>query len=49
MPEIQTLDARYITSADLLALLRGLFGNGNFKIDVSHLRPSSFSIFPYNR
>lgn len=31
---IQTLDARYIDGAKLVTLLRGLFGQGNFKIDV---------------
>jgi hypothetical protein len=31
---IQTLNARYIDGAALLALLVRLFGRGNFKIDV---------------
>ena len=33
--EIETLDARYIDSAALLALLKQLFGVGLFTIDVS--------------
>jgi hypothetical protein len=33
--DIQTLDARYIDGALLLALLISLFGQGNFNIDVS--------------
>jgi len=33
--EIQTLEARYIDGAALLALLLRLFGQGNFTIDVS--------------
>jgi hypothetical protein len=32
--EVQTLDARYIDGATLLALLKNLFGRGNFSIDV---------------
>jgi hypothetical protein len=35
MPHVQTLDARYIDGAALLALLKQLFGSGNFKISVS--------------
>lgn len=33
--EVQTLDARYIDGATLLALLISLFGEGNFVINVS--------------
>jgi hypothetical protein len=35
--EVQTLDARYIDGAALLALLKRLFGNGKFSIDVCTL------------
>lgn len=31
---IQTLDARYVDGPKLVRLLTGLFGEGNFKIDV---------------
>ena len=34
MQETQTLDARYIDGAALVALLKQLFGDGNFKINV---------------
>jgi len=34
---VQTLDARYIDGEKLLALLKGLFGAGNFKINVRPL------------
>jgi hypothetical protein len=37
MPQVQTLDARYIDGAALLALLNRLFGRGNFRISVSFL------------
>ena len=32
--KVQTLDARYIDGAALLALLKRLFGQGKFSIDV---------------
>lgn len=31
---VQTLDARYIDGAKLVALLQQLFGAGHFRIDV---------------
>lgn len=39
MQETQTLDARYIDGAALVALLKQLFGDGNFKINVPQPPP----------
>lgn len=47
--QIQTLDARYINSAALLALLKQLFGIGSFTIDVRispNLQQPSFWLIP---
>lgn len=35
MAVVQSLDARYIDGPKLLALLKNLFGTGNFSFDVS--------------
>ena len=36
MPEHQVLDERYVDKGKLVKLLRELFPNGDFQVEVSH-------------
>ena len=43
MPEHQVLDERYVDKGKLIKLLRELFPNGGYQVEVSH-DPTQFAL-----